>query len=56
MNTLWGELAWQLGGREAYAIVREHDEKRTNPGGDLHVLLAKYAPACDPDRRVGRIR
>lgn len=45
VNTLWGELAWQLGGREAYEIVREHDEKRTNPGGDLHVLLAKYAPA-----------
>ena len=45
VNTLWGELAWQLGGREAYGIVREHDEKRTNPGGDLHVLLAKYAPA-----------
>ena len=45
VNTLWGELAWQLGGRQAYEIVREHDEKRTNPGGDLHVLLAKYAPA-----------
>src|SRR5690606_35241964 len=23
VNTLWGELAWQLGGREAYEIVRE---------------------------------
>ncbi|WP_258066970.1 Swt1 family HEPN domain-containing protein [Rathayibacter sp. AY1C9] len=45
VNTLWGELAWQLGGREAYNIVREHDEKRTNPGGDLHVLLSRYAPA-----------
>ncbi len=45
VNTLWGELAWQLGGREAFEIVREHDEKRTNPGGDLHVLLARYAPA-----------
>ncbi|MDH2444533.1 DUF499 domain-containing protein [Amnibacterium sp. CER49] len=45
VHTLWGELAWQLGGRDGYEIVREHDEKHTNPGGDLHVLLAKYAPA-----------
>ncbi|WP_375399181.1 DUF499 domain-containing protein [uncultured Amnibacterium sp.] len=45
VNTLWGELAWQLGGRGGYEIVRQHDEKHTNPGGDLHVLLAKHAPA-----------
>lgn len=45
VNTLWGELAWQLGGSEAYEIVREHDEKSTNPGADLHTLLQRYAPA-----------
>ncbi|GAB3031570.1 Swt1 family HEPN domain-containing protein [Parafrigoribacterium mesophilum] len=45
VNTLWGELAWQLGRREAYEIVKQHDEKRTNPGADLHKLLHKYAPA-----------
>lgn len=45
INTLWGELAWQLGGAEGYAIVKEHDEKRTNPGADLHTLLKKYSPA-----------
>lgn len=45
INTLWGELAWQLGGAEGYAIVKEHDEKHTNPGADLHTLLKKYAPA-----------
>ncbi len=45
VNTLWGELAWQLGGAEGYEIVREHDEKRTNPGADLHTLLHEYAPA-----------
>lgn len=45
INTLWGELAWQLGGPEGYAIVKEHDEKRTNPGADLHTLLKKYSPA-----------
>ena len=45
VNTLWGELAWQLGGREGFEIVREHDETRTNPGADLHQLLQTYAPA-----------
>jgi predicted AAA+ superfamily ATPase len=45
VNTLWGELAWQLGGAEAYDIVKEHDEKRTNPGADLHLLLKSYGPA-----------
>ncbi len=45
INTMWGELAWQLGGADGYAMVREHDEARTNPGGVLHDLLAKYSPA-----------
>ena len=45
VNTLWGELAWQLGGIEAFAIVAEHDAKGTNPGADLHRLLKEYSPA-----------
>lgn len=45
VNTLWGELAWQLGGAEGYAMLAEHDAARTNPGGVLHELLARYAPA-----------
>lgn len=45
INTLWGELAYQLGGTEAYELVREHDEKGTNPGADLHTLLQQYGPA-----------
>ncbi|WP_454697854.1 DUF499 domain-containing protein [Arthrobacter humicola] len=45
VNTLWGELAWQLGGATAYAIVAEADEKRTPPGHALHTLLAAHAPA-----------
>lgn len=44
VNTLWGELAWQLGGADAYATMAEHDEKGTNPGGVLHSLLAEHAP------------
>jgi hypothetical protein len=45
VNTIWGELAWQLGGPEAYAIVAKADHDRTHPGEALHDLLAKYAPA-----------
>jgi hypothetical protein len=45
VNTIWGELAWQLGGAEAYAIVATADSYRTHPGDALHELLAKYTPA-----------
>jgi len=45
VNTIWGELAWQLGGREAYSLVAKADSERTTPGEALHELLAKYSPA-----------
>jgi predicted AAA+ superfamily ATPase len=45
VNTIWGELAWQLGGREGYALVAKADQDKTHPGDVLHTLLAKYAPA-----------
>lgn len=45
VNTIWGELAWQLGGPEAFALVAKADGDRTHPGDALHELLAKYAPA-----------
>ncbi|MCB0868715.1 MAG: ATP-binding protein, partial [Solirubrobacterales bacterium] len=45
VNTIWGELAWQLGGAEAFAIVAEADRDRTPPGEALHRLLDEYSPA-----------
>ncbi|WP_276763638.1 Swt1 family HEPN domain-containing protein [Mycolicibacter arupensis] len=45
VNTLWGELAWQLGGPEAYALVAKADTERTTPGEALHDLLQKHSPA-----------
>lgn len=43
--TLWGELAWQLGGAEGYARVAEADASGTSPGKDVLLkLLADYAP------------
>ncbi|MEZ5098673.1 MAG: Swt1 family HEPN domain-containing protein [Thermoleophilia bacterium] len=44
VNTLWGELAWQLGGADGYKIVAGADEARTNPGAALIELLDRYAP------------
>jgi hypothetical protein len=44
VRTLWGELAWQLGGKEGYAVVKQSDETATNPGDALGKLLRKYAP------------
>ena len=34
-KTPWGEIAWQLGGQEAFDLVAEHDEKGISPGGDV---------------------
>lgn len=45
VRTTWGELAWQLGGPEAYALVADADSNSTPPGRALHTLLARYAPA-----------
>ena len=45
INTLWGELAWQLGKADGYALVAESDAKGTSPGKEvLCDLLAKFAP------------
>jgi len=45
VNTLWGELAWQLGGTEAFEAVRADDEARTSPKATgLVELLTDHAP------------
>ncbi len=45
VRTLWGELAWQLGGSEGLALVQESDANGTSPGKDvLCTLLAQFAP------------
>ena len=44
VRTLWGELAWQLGGKKAYARVQADDEKATNPGDVLRELCKEYGP------------
>jgi predicted AAA+ superfamily ATPase len=44
VRTLWGELAWQLGGKEAFARLKADDENATNPGDTLRLLFNEYGP------------
>jgi predicted AAA+ superfamily ATPase len=52
VNTLWGEMAWQLGNaaggkaREAFALVAEEDRQGVSPGSEkLTQLFEKFGPA-----------
>ena len=44
VRTLWGELAWQLGGKKAFQRVEEDDKKATSPGDTLRELFKEYGP------------
>lgn len=45
VHTLWGDLAWQLGGEEGYALVASADQSGTSPGKDvLEQVLKLYSP------------
>ncbi|MBI3961042.1 MAG: ATP-binding protein [Chloroflexi bacterium] len=45
VRTLWGELAWQLGGAAGYALLADSDRHGVNPGSDLlNDLLRRYGP------------
>jgi predicted AAA+ superfamily ATPase len=44
VRTLWGELAWQLGGRQAYDLIRSADETGTSPGDELRRVLDGDSP------------
>lgn len=58
IRTLWGELAWQLGGEEAFALVNAADATGTSPGKDvLRDLLSLHAPCVILiDELVGYVR
>ena len=44
VRTIWGEIAWQLGGKEGYAFVADSDRSSTNPGAGLKKLFDKFGP------------
>ncbi|MCB0068196.1 MAG: ATP-binding protein, partial [Caldilineaceae bacterium] len=45
IRTIWGELAWQLGGAAAFDVIADNDAKGIAPGSNvLEQLFKKYAP------------
>ncbi len=44
-RTLWGEMAWQLGGREGFALVADADASGVSPGSEsLRELFLMCSP------------
>ncbi|GHC11961.1 DUF499 domain-containing protein [Cerasicoccus arenae] len=46
LRTLWGRMAYQLGGKEAYSFVAENDAHGSSPGSDDLVKLFKHVGPC----------
>lgn len=44
IRTLWGEVAWQLGGAEGYGLVAEADRTATNPGQAMSEVFRCFGP------------
>ncbi|MDP9465634.1 MAG: DUF499 domain-containing protein [Actinomycetota bacterium] len=44
LHTLWGELAYQIGGRDGYERVRQQDHDWAAPGGDVLSALIGTRP------------
>ena len=45
IKTLWGEIAYQLGGKDAYEMIRQNDEDRIAPSASL---IKPILEACQP--------
>jgi predicted AAA+ superfamily ATPase len=44
VRTMWGELAWQLGGKEAFDRIAKDDALATSPGDALREIFNRYGP------------
>lgn len=44
VNTMWGELAWQLGGASSYALVADSDANGMSPGEALIEVFKRASP------------
>ena len=44
VRTLWGEIAWQLGGIEGYEMVAEADRTATSPGQAMSEVFRRFGP------------
>ena len=46
VNTLWGEIAWQLLGEPGYQIIADADRDGTSPGKESLIEIIKKAAPC----------
>ena len=46
IRTTWGELAWQLGGTEAFEMISENDARGIAPGSNLLEAIFKKCAPC----------
>lgn len=46
ISTIWGELAWQLGGAEIYSMVADNDARGIAPGSNLLEAIFKKCAPC----------
>jgi len=44
VRTIWGEIAWQIGGRPAYELVRNSDEQMVAPGTQILEMICGEKP------------
>ena len=44
VHTMWGDIAYQLGGAEGYRMVQDADRNAANPGASLVDLFRRYGP------------
>ncbi len=43
-RTVWGWIAWSLGGKKGYQVLKDQDEARVAPGGDEILALLAEGP------------
>ena len=46
VRTLWGEMAWQFGGRKTFDLLADSDANGTSPGADVLTTLFRQAAPC----------
>jgi len=46
VRTLWGEMAWQLGGKEAFKLLADSDARGVSPGSDILAKILQTAAPC----------
>ena len=56
VRTLWGELAWQLGGKKAFERIRGRRREGDQPRRRAARAVQRVRAVPDPDRRVGGLR